>query len=389
MSLKVKRNLMEFLREHDTAQKSKFKFSSSLLGDDFIKTPDDTMFEARALATDAWINSEPLVTAYLNEEGAAYLFYISEQMRNKVVLLDVWDFTLLHSIRSLVYVKEWHERYSPAGLVTIGVHAPFFSFGKDKKALSDAVEMLGIHYPVISDGDFAIWKSLDNMAWPRRLLINSKGEIVMDLDEEGGYLEFEREIQKHLRNLSPGLACPPLLKPLYEPDPSGTEVFFGMKQPWKIGNPQRPSQEGEEIIFKNISKGNGAMGVPWLEGKWVTGDESIYPTVSMVQPYLGEFHLAVNVKCRNVYLVAGAKPKNPGELPKLIRLQVLLDEKPVQEDFFGRHLIPSESRKAHLLLREPELHHVLSNLSGQHRLKFLIDNEGYDTVELFGIFFEG
>ena len=47
-----------------------------------------------------WINSEPLRM---------------EQQRGRPVLIEFWDFCRPNSIRTLPYLKAWHERYRAAG----------------------------------------------------------------------------------------------------------------------------------------------------------------------------------------------------------------------------------------------------------------------------------
>ena len=63
-----------------------------------------------------WINSPPLTAPAL---------------RGKVVLIDFWTYTCINWLRTLPYVRAWHEKYRDQGLVVIGVHAPEFSFEKN------------------------------------------------------------------------------------------------------------------------------------------------------------------------------------------------------------------------------------------------------------------
>ena len=64
---------------------------------------------------DAWLNSPPLTASAL---------------RGKVVLIDFWTYTCINWLRTLPYVRAWHEKYRNQGLVVIGVHAPEFAFEK-------------------------------------------------------------------------------------------------------------------------------------------------------------------------------------------------------------------------------------------------------------------
>ena len=62
-----------------------------------------------------WINSTPLSIA-----GS----------RGQVVLIDFWTYTCINCIRTLPYIKAWHDTYADDGLRIIGVHTPEFEFEK-------------------------------------------------------------------------------------------------------------------------------------------------------------------------------------------------------------------------------------------------------------------
>jgi len=47
-----------------------------------------------------WINSDPLSIGYL---------------KGKVVLVDFWTYSCINCIRTLPYLKSWHEKYSDKG----------------------------------------------------------------------------------------------------------------------------------------------------------------------------------------------------------------------------------------------------------------------------------
>ena len=52
-----------------------------------------------------------------------------DQQRGKVVLVEFWDFCRVNSLRTLPYLKAWHERYADAGLRVVGVHTGGFAPG--------------------------------------------------------------------------------------------------------------------------------------------------------------------------------------------------------------------------------------------------------------------
>jgi cytochrome c biogenesis protein CcdA/thiol-disulfide isomerase/thioredoxin len=130
-----------------------------------------------------WFNSEPL--------------QISD-LKGKVVLIDFWTYTCINCIRTIPYVKNWHEKYKDEGLVIIGVHTPEFEFEKEAKNVSKAISDFEITYPVVQDNNFATWNNYQNRYWPAKYLIDKNGSIVYSHFGEGDYDETEKEIQKYL-----------------------------------------------------------------------------------------------------------------------------------------------------------------------------------------------
>src|SRR5215210_5850190 len=74
------------------------------------------------------------------------------------VLVEFWDFARVNSLRTLPYLKAWDERYRGAGLRIIGVHAPGYSFGRDRDTVAAATERLEIDHPVLLDPHFEVWR---------------------------------------------------------------------------------------------------------------------------------------------------------------------------------------------------------------------------------------
>ena len=71
-----------------------------------------------ALKAERWVNSAPLS---------------SRGLRGKVVLVDFWEYTCINWIRTLPFIKAWNRDYAALGLVVVGVHAPEFEFGKQRR----------------------------------------------------------------------------------------------------------------------------------------------------------------------------------------------------------------------------------------------------------------
>jgi hypothetical protein len=118
--------------------------------------------------------------------------------RGKPMLVEFWDFCRPNSIRTLPYVKTWHERYAEDGLRVIGVHCPGFAPSHDEQAVRDAVARLEIAHPVLIDSEFEVWQEYENRGWPARYLFDGHGRLFEYHYGEGGYLDTELAIQELL-----------------------------------------------------------------------------------------------------------------------------------------------------------------------------------------------
>ncbi len=137
-----------------------------------------------------------------------------DQQRGRPVLIEFWDFCRPNSIRTLPYVKAWHERYEPHGLRVIGVHAAGFEPSADPDNVAAAVERLGIEYPVMVDVEHELWQEYENLGWPARYLFNQEGMLFEYHYGEGAYAETELPIKESL-----GLSQPTLEPVRPEDDP--------------------------------------------------------------------------------------------------------------------------------------------------------------------------
>jgi thiol-disulfide isomerase/thioredoxin len=136
-----------------------------------------------------WLNSPPLTAAGL---------------RGKVILIDIWTYTCINWLRSLPYIRAWHEKYSNQGLVVIGVHDPEFEFEKNIDNVRKASKDMRVDYPVAIDNNYAIWRALKNQYWPALYLVDAQGRIRYHQFGEGGYKRSERIIQQLLSEAGAG-----------------------------------------------------------------------------------------------------------------------------------------------------------------------------------------
>jgi thiol-disulfide isomerase/thioredoxin len=121
-----------------------------------------------------------------------------DKQRGRPVLVEFWDFCRVNSLRTMPYLKAWHERYADDGLRVVGVHTGGFPPSRDDDEVERAVERLGIAYPVVLDTDLQLWNLYGNRGWPGRYLWDGNGELFSWHYGEGAYEEAELEIQELL-----------------------------------------------------------------------------------------------------------------------------------------------------------------------------------------------
>lgn len=209
-----------------------------------------------------WINSPPLSAAAL---------------KGKVVLIDFWTYSCINCIRSIPYVRAWHDRYADDGLVIIGVHAPEFAFERDPANVRTAVRDLTIRYPVALDNQFKVWGALQNRYWPAHYFFDARGRLRYHHFGEGNYEMSERVIRQLLAEA--GRA---------PKDPMASAVARGAEVGAAAGSPRSPEtylgySRGERFAspggFRNDISTDYSV-VPlllnqWaLEGEWTVGKQS-------------------------------------------------------------------------------------------------------------------
>lgn len=142
-------------------------------------------------------------------------------MGRHAVLIEFWDFARINSLRTLPYLKAWHERYAGSGLAVIGVHSPGYSFGRDRATVARAVRRLGVEHPVCLDPELEVWRAYGVRGWPARYLFDRRGLLRWFHFGEGDYEGTERAIHETLLEIDPELDLPGPLEPLRPEDAPG------------------------------------------------------------------------------------------------------------------------------------------------------------------------
>ncbi|MBA2637179.1 MAG: DipZ protein [Solirubrobacterales bacterium] len=121
-----------------------------------------------------------------------------DQQRGRPILVEFFDPLRVHSLRTLPYIRAWHDRYDGDGLRVVSVLAPGFAPARDETVARAAVLRLGIEHAVALDLDFRLWQLYGNRGWPARYLWD-QGLLLHEYHlGQGGYLETEEAIQELL-----------------------------------------------------------------------------------------------------------------------------------------------------------------------------------------------
>jgi thiol-disulfide isomerase/thioredoxin len=194
--------------------------------------------------------------------------------RGAVVLVDFWESTCVNCLRTLPYLKAWHERYTHRGLVIVGVHTPEFEFSGDSAVVAAAVRKEGIPYPVLLDKDAATWREFANRYWPSKYLVDQRGYLRYEHFGEGAYGQTEEWIQRLLREAGDESPMPGLLEPVREEDrpgavchPATREIHVGFHR-GRLLAPEgyRP---GEEVRHREREEGSAPPGMFSARGLWL------------------------------------------------------------------------------------------------------------------------
>lgn len=301
----------------------------------------DTSFMSAEMKEGVYVRAPELVAphGYINTAGEPITL---EELRGKVVLLDIWTYSCINCQRTLPYLRAWHEAYADEGLVIVGVHTPEFAFEKDIKNVQKAVEEFGLRYPVVLDNEYATWNAYGNNFWPRKYLIDIDGYIVYDHIGEGAYEETEEAIRRALKEkaLREGVA----LDDMQSSSPKGVvevsrggvqspEVYFGAWRNDLLGNGKKRT----EGVFSFIAPEKPLKNTLYFGGAWRIADEYAVST--------GEGSVVFKYEAKNVYFVgSGALPVDVGVYVDGVFLKnIRVDEHRLYDavlgDAYGEHTV--------------------------------------------------
>ncbi len=319
-----------------------------------------------------WINTEPITLSSL---------------QGNIVLIDFWTYTCVNCLRTLPYIKEWHDKYADQGLVILGIHAPEFVFEKNLDNVRDAVERHDLQYPIIQDNQMATWNAYRNRFWPAKYLIDHTGIIRYTHFGEGAYDETEQVIRDLLAESGSSVDLiassrnqVPELDPLaFRSNDTGQtrELYAGYRRNFStadpyIGNSTYYVIPTPDTITTFRDPGDHRNHHLYLQGSWINGVESVTHgrTTKNFEDYVA---LRFNGRSANVVIDFD---QATGPFPML----VTLDDAPIPQALWGadveldpegRTIVTIDSPRMYRLVEAPEY--------GGHELKLSANSDRFSV----------
>lgn len=300
---------------------------------------DNTIY-APEFTSGTWLNSAPLNLHDLLDGGVA--------------LVDFWDYTCINCLRTLPYLIEWHERYADKGLTIVGVHTPEFSFARAEGNVEQAIDRLGIPYPVVLDRQQTLWYAYATRAWPTKHLVDPNRVIRYTHVGEGGYERTERAIQTLLHEVNADVELPAeMVQPMRPGDregaacyPTTPELYAGWMH-GRLGN--TPDwQKHVTRDFQDPGLGNREDGKLYFDGKWRPEDE-------YTECVGDDGHVAVRYQAAEINAVLASNTHTP------INVFVTQDgERPALEQA-GDDLIVDSEFGTYVVVEQPRMYNLIVN----------------------------
>ena len=312
---------------------------------------EKTVPEIRGIAS--WINSEPITF---------------EEQRGKVVLVDFWTYTCVNCIRTLPFLKAWHEKYADKGLVIVGVHTPEFDFEKDRDNVIEATEGFGLKWPIAQDNDFKTWRAFDNRYWPAKYLVDKDGYIRYTHFGEGAYEETELWIRGLLEEAGVDLSdvsASTLPEPQHVTDQRAMdretgltrEIYAGFERNYSALLSSAPyvlhqeyyEEEDAEILYTD--PGEYRNHFLYLQGLWRNEAERL---VHARETENFEDYLALRFYATSVNAVMA--PVNGGEY----QVRVTLNDEPITPDAAGTDVMFDADGNGYIVVDSARMYHVVN-----------------------------
>ena len=341
----------------------------------------------RGEGVNEWINTEELTFEGLQEQ-------------NKVVLIDFWTYTCINCIRTLPYLKQWHDKYADRGLVIVGIHTPEFDFEKSLDNVKEAVERFEIEYPVVQDNNYWNWNAFNNRYWPAKYLIDTDGYIRYSHFGEGKYEETEQAIRLLLESAQQAVddisdeqdftrRIDPNARGSRDPNGLTRELYAGTSRNYSalrsgFADPYVMNEEFYQKALTDIEytdPGDYRNHHIYLQGLWHNGEESLRHarTTEAFEDYM-----AIRFNAVDVNVVLRTRSDTP------YTVQIEMDGRPLLPEDAGRDIWFDDQGRSFITVDEPRLYSlVLLDRFESHELKMRSNSDEFEVFAFtFGAYVE-
>lgn len=341
----------------------------------------------RGEGVNEWINTEELTFEGLQEQ-------------NRVVLVDFWTYTCINCIRTLPYLKQWHDKYADRGLVIVGIHTPEFDFEKSLDNVKEAVERFEIEYPVVQDNNYWNWNAFNNRYWPAKYLIDTDGYIRYSHFGEGKYEETEQAIRLLLESAQQAVddisdeqdftrRIDPNARGSRDPNGLTRELYAGTSRNYSalrsgFADPYVMNEEFYQKALTDIEytdPGGYQNHHIYLQGLWHNGEESLRHarTTEAFEDYM-----AIRFNAVDVNVVLRTRSDTP------YTVQIEMDGRPLLPEDAGRDIWFDDQGRSFITVDEPRLYSlVLLDRFESHELKMRSNSDEFEVFAFtFGAYVE-
>jgi hypothetical protein len=291
-------------------------------------------------------------------------------LHGQVCLIDIFDYTCINCVRTLPYLRVWHEKYEDLGLKVIGIHTPEFKFAHDPDVVRTGLGRLGIRWPVILDNDQALWTAFANRYWPTLYLIDGEGKLRYRHVGEGGYQKIEETLQQLLREGAPDIPLPEVLTPLRPEDAAGA-VCAPTSPEIQLGAVYNlVDKTGKTSLYQlpEVFKDNQI----YLAGSW----QVIQDGITLMSQ---EGEIALRYQASRVHAVMAPRPATPINLPSTndpLYIEVIQDQGPLARSSFGQDML-ADGDQARFRVDVPRLYDIVEDEKvAAHTLQMKIHSAG-------------
>ena len=333
--------------------------------------------EIEVVGLGRWFNSEP--------------FTIGQQLsRGNVVLIDFWTYSCINCVRTLPYLRDWHDKYAEHGLVILGVHRPEFDFEHSAANVEAAIERLDVTWPVSQDNDSRTWRAFNNRYWPAKYLFDTTGKVAHTRFGEGAYLQFEEEIRAALTRAGSDVSAIPLGQGDQARDADDRrrqtrELYGGY---WRIRGTYAAQDEyylgtDREVEYEDIDDASEREHNKWyVHGLWRNEREAIVHARETTDL---EDYFAFLFRARSVNVVLEPPPGQSYDV------YITIDGRPLSADEAGSDVVFDADGNSLIRVDEPR-HYAIVELPefGEHDLRLASNSDQFGVFALtFGSYLEG